>query len=150
MLVSFVFLISLLLFLLFTWIKKNKIIKNRSKRPSVISPKVLSNEVPLAFARPQQLMPCRELTKVYWGFNLRLASLHVGSTRQQRKQPLLLFEAETQKTGPCLLSAGQPVMFETKESRATRDSSGAGQTFSGYIEWCWKDRHSLFYHLQIV
>lgn len=61
-----------------------------------------------------------------------MASLHIGSTRQQRKQPFLLFEAETQNTGPCLLSAGQPVMLETKESRATRDSSGASQTFSGH------------------
>lgn len=77
------------------------LIKKRMTHWSFVWLALLFRDVPLAFQI--KLMLCTELTKVYWGLNLHLASLLVGNTKQQWEEPVVAFEAESQE--PCDVTA---------------------------------------------
>lgn len=77
------------------------LIKKRMTHFSFVWLALLFRDVPLAFQI--KLTLCTELTKVYWGLNLHLASLLVGNTKQQWEEPVVAFEAESQE--PCDVTA---------------------------------------------
>lgn len=77
------------------------LIKKRMTHWSFVWLALLFRDVPLAFQI--KLTLCTELTKVYWGLNLHLASLLVGNTKQQWEEPVVAFEAESQE--PCDVTA---------------------------------------------